>query len=103
MAALPKLRDTWGLLKDAGYQWLEAPRLGAALADYAAFSLAPLLVIVIAIVGFFWGQDAVAGRLTGEIDSVGGGEAGRAVETMVASANSPPWEPSPPSWESSCC
>ena len=56
----------WHLVKDAGSAWLEdkAPRLGAALAYYAAFSLAPLLIIVIGIAGLVLGQDA-AGRVGG--------------------------------------
>jgi uncharacterized BrkB/YihY/UPF0761 family membrane protein len=43
----------WGLLKEAGNEWLEdkAPRLGAALAYYSALSIAPLLVIAIFIAG----------------------------------------------------
>ena len=48
--------------------------------------LAPLLVIVIAIAGFFFGADAAKGRLSGQIESVGGNEGGNAVQTMVASA-----------------
>ena len=70
MAALPGVKDLWGLMRDAGSQWMEhkAWRLGAALAYYTAFSLAPLLVIVIAIAGFFFGPEAAAGRLTSEVE-----------------------------------
>jgi membrane protein len=91
MNALPNLKDMWGLFKRAGSQWLEhkASRLGAALAYYTAFSLAPLLVIVIAIVGFVFGRDAATGQMSGQIESMVGEDGAKAVETIVASANKP--------------
>ena len=91
MNALPSLKDMWGLFKRAGSQWLEhkASRLGAALAYYTAFSLAPLLVIVIAIVGFVFGRDAATGQMSGQIESMVGEDGAKAVETIVASANKP--------------
>jgi membrane protein len=84
-------RAFWALLKDAGSEWVEdkAPRLGAALAYYTAFSLAPLLVIVIAIAGLVFGQQAVQGHLSAQIQGLVGAEGAQAVETMVANANKP--------------
>lgn len=51
------------VLKDTWNDWNEdkAPRLAAALAYYTAFSLAPLLVIAIAIAGLVFGQEAARG------------------------------------------
>ncbi len=48
------------LLADTFEEWYKhkAPRLSAALAFYTALSLAPLLIVVIAIAGFFFGQQA---------------------------------------------
>jgi len=85
------ISDLWGLFKDAGSSWMEdkAPRLGAALAYYTAFSLAPLLVIVIAIIGFFFGQEAATGQLTGQMERLVGEDGAKAVETMIANANEP--------------
>ncbi|HSD38992.1 MAG TPA: YihY/virulence factor BrkB family protein [Rhodocyclaceae bacterium] len=60
--------------------------MAAALAFYAAFSLAPILVIVIAVAGFFFGEQAVEGRLFAEIRSLLGTEGATAVQAMVASA-----------------
>ena len=53
----------WGLLKNTFTDWQEdkAPRLGASLAYYTVFSLAPLLLIAIAIAGLAFGQEAVQG------------------------------------------
>jgi membrane protein len=52
----------WNMLKATFINWSkdEAPRLGAALAYYAAFSLAPLLVILVAVVSFFYRDDSAA-------------------------------------------
>jgi membrane protein len=55
------VRTFWFLLSETFNRWLEdkAQRLGAALAYYAAFSMAPLLVLLIAVVGFFYKDDAL--------------------------------------------
>ena len=60
--------------------------MAAALAFYAAFSLAPLLVIVTAVAGVFFGPDAVQGRLYSEIESLLGKDGALVVQTMLASA-----------------
>jgi membrane protein len=88
---MPNFSDIWGLFQDAGSQWMEdkASRLGAALAYYTAFSLAPLLVIVIAIIGFFFGREAAMGQLSAQIESLVGEDGAKAVEAMVASADKP--------------
>jgi membrane protein len=56
-----RLKDLRALLKDSWNTWSadKAPCLGAALAYYTTFSLAPLLVIIIAIAALAFGQDAV--------------------------------------------
>jgi len=63
--------------------------MGAALAYYTIFSLAPLLVITIAIAGFVFGAEAVQGRIMGEIQGLVGSESARAVQTMIQSAHKP--------------
>src|SRR5262249_12468911 len=91
VASLWSPTGLWSLLKDAGSEWVEdkAPRLGAALAYYTIFSLAPLLVIIIAIAGWVFGQQAVQGQLSEQIRGLVGAEGAQAVETMVAHANKP--------------
>ena len=81
----------WIILKDAGSQWLEdkAARLGAALAYYTVFSLAPLLLIVIAIAGLIFGQQAAQGLIVGQIQDLVGEEGGKAIEAMIANADRP--------------
>lgn len=60
--------------------------MAAALAFYAAFSLAPMLVIIIAVAGFFYGPEAVQGRLYSDITALVGREGAVALQAMVASA-----------------
>ncbi|HEY4815925.1 MAG TPA: YihY/virulence factor BrkB family protein [Candidatus Acidoferrum sp.] len=79
------------LLKRTYSEWSKdkAPRMGAALAYYTIFSLAPLLVIAIAIAGFVFGAEAVQGQIMGQIQGLVGSESARAVQTMIQSAHKP--------------
>jgi membrane protein len=80
------------LLKQTASEWMEddAPSLGAALAYYTVFSLAPLMTIAIAIAGFFFGKDAAQGQIFDELRVLLGEEGGKAVEEMVQSASAQP-------------
>jgi membrane protein len=75
----------WALLGQAWSGWNHdnAPRLGAALAYYTLFSLAPLLIIVIAVVGMVFGQEAAQGRIVGEMRGLLGDAGAVALEDMV--------------------
>jgi len=66
-----------------------APRLGAALAYYTVFSIAPLLVIAIGIAGLIFGREAAQGMIASQIAHLVGEQGGEAIQTMVASANKP--------------
>lgn len=79
----------WSLLKASGSAWLEdkASRLGAALAYYTVFSIAPLLVIIIAIASLVFGREAAQGQLLGQLEGLVGEQGGKAIQTMVASAS----------------
>ncbi len=68
--------------------WLDdyASSMGAAIAFYTVFSLAPLLLIVIGIAGFFWGEDAVRGELLRQIGSMVGENGATAIEGVVRSS-----------------
>ena len=82
----------WSLLKQTASEWMEddAPSLGAALAYYTVFSLAPLMTIAIAIAGFFFGKEAAQGQIFDELRVLLGEEGGKAVEEMVQSASAQP-------------
>ena len=81
----------WQLLKTTVAQWQEdkAPRLGAALAYYTVFSLAPLLIIVTAIVGFVLGPEAEKGQLQQQLESLLGPAGAVAAQQLIASASQP--------------
>ena len=85
------VREMWAIVKEAGNESLvdRVPRLGAALAFYATFALAPLLVIVVAIAGLVFGREAAEGRMLGEMRSLVGSEGSNALQSMVAAAGRP--------------
>jgi membrane protein len=80
-----KLATWWQALKETFNAWNQdrAPRLGAALAYYSTFSLAPFLLIVISVAGLVFGEEAASGEIVAEIGSAIGPEAAQAIEKMV--------------------
>jgi membrane protein len=64
----------------------DGTELGAAIAFYSMFALAPLLVIAIAIAGAVFGPDAARGQIVGQIGGLVGDDAARGIEAMIASA-----------------
>ena len=84
-------RDLGSALKDAfdGWSRHNVSRLSAALAYYAVFSLAPLLVISISIAGLVFGRDAAQREIAQEVQSLIGQDSGKAVLAMVQSAQRP--------------
>jgi membrane protein len=74
------------LLRDAYNEWSadNAPRLGAALSYYTVFSVAPLIVLSIAVVGLVFGQDAAQGQVMAQIQGLVGDQAAAAVQGMIA-------------------
>ncbi len=75
--------------KKAVSAWVDdfAPSMGAAISYYTVFSLAPLLVIVIAIAGAIFGREAVMGQITGQLTGLIGHEGASLVQGLVASAS----------------
>ncbi len=64
----------------------EALSRGAAIAYYTIFSIAPVLVICIAIAGLVFGEEAAQGAMVGQLRGMMGDQAAEAVQTMIASA-----------------
>jgi membrane protein len=81
-------KSIFRLIKRTFEEWSDdrASLHGAALSFYTVFSLSPLLVIVIASVGFFFGTDAVEGRIVEQIKGLVGKEGAVAIQGMIASA-----------------
>lgn len=71
--------------------WLEddAPSKGAAIAYYAMFSMAPLLFIVIAVAGWFFGADAVRGVVFAQVADLMGENGAEAIQEMLANVSAP--------------
>jgi membrane protein len=63
--------------------------MGAALAYYTIFSLAPLLIIAVAIAGLAFGMQAAQGEIAGQIQGLVGREGAKAIEAMIQSAHKP--------------
>ena len=61
--------------------------LAAALAYYTIFSLAPILLIVITIVGFFFGEEVMRGEIYGQLSGMMGDQAAKQAQEMVENAN----------------
>lgn len=76
------------LLKQTFSEFLndKVPRLGAALAYYTTFSIAPLLVIAIALAGALFGKEAVAGHLKHELTNLLGRDGAEGLQAMIAAA-----------------
>ncbi|MGZ8203319.1 MAG: YihY/virulence factor BrkB family protein [Burkholderiales bacterium] len=85
------VRRIWDLFKKAISSWSAdyAPSMGAALSYYTLFSIAPLLLIVIAVAGFFFGADEVRGALFTQLGGLMGDEGAKAIEEMLETANRP--------------
>ena len=85
------LKTWWTLVKAAGQSWLDdyAASMGAAISYYTVFSLAPLLLIVISVAGLVFGDEAVRGELFGQLQSLMGEDAAKAIQDMLAAVSKP--------------
>jgi membrane protein len=85
------LKDGFRLLKNTVTEWSadNVPLLAAALAYYTVFSLAPLLVIAIAIAGAIFGEEAARGEIITQIQGLVGTQGAEAIQTMLQNANKP--------------
>ncbi len=76
------------VLRCAVTEWLDhrASSKGAALAFYTLFSMAPILVLVIAVAGFFYGAEAAQGQLLNELRGLVGVQGADTIQTILAGA-----------------
>ncbi len=86
-----RVRDIWALTKDAANGWNvhRASRIGAALAFYTVFSLGPILLLAVAVAGFFFGQHAARSEIHQQIGTLIGAKAATEVETVLQRAHHP--------------
>jgi len=85
---IPFSRQVVHVMRCAVTEWLahRASSKGAALAFYTLFSLAPILVLVIAIAGFFYGTDAAQGQLLDELRGLVGKQGAETIQAILAGA-----------------
>ena len=79
------------LFRQAGAAWLDddAPTLGAALAFYTLFSLAPVLIVAVSVAGFAFGEKAAQGEIVRQFQGLMGMQGASAIEAILQSTNRP--------------
>ena len=97
-ASRHRSRSSWLLLKalprafrEASSEWFNdnAPRLGASVAFYTLLSLAPVIVIAVAVAAVVYGQEAAQGRLASEIQGMAGPDVARTIQELIRGAYKP--------------
>ncbi len=83
------LKGIWKFVVEVIEKFIDdkAPKFGAALSFYTIFSLAPLLMIVIAVAGFIFGEAAAKGRIVTEIQDIMGREGAVIIQTALKNAS----------------
>ena len=78
----------WSLLGETFVEWYDdrAPRLGAALAYYTVFALAPGLILIIALAGLVLGKEAAQGQIISQVQDLAGEAGAEAVRAAIESA-----------------
>jgi membrane protein len=84
-------KQIWRVLKESFGEWNRdnASRLAAALAYYTIFSIAPLLILVIAIAGLFFDATSVREQLMGQIQALVGTDGADFLRSVLDNANQP--------------
>jgi membrane protein len=82
-------RELWQLVRDSVSAWIDdfAPSMGAAISYYTVFSIAPLLLIVIAVAGLVLGREAASGQIFAQLQGLLGDDGAAAIQGMVESAS----------------
>ncbi|HEX5462674.1 MAG TPA: YihY/virulence factor BrkB family protein [Steroidobacteraceae bacterium] len=84
-------KDIWALLKDAVTGWSDhhVSRIGAALAFYTVFSLGPILLLAVAVAGFFFGRGTAQGEVYQQMTNLIGPQAAAQVQMVLQHAHRP--------------
>ena len=83
--------QVWALVKATFSSWVGnyAPSMGAALAYYTLFSIAPLLLIVISTAGLVFGEQAVRGEIFDQLRGLMGDQGAQAIQSLLESVSQP--------------
>lgn len=96
MAAVRVLGGAWGVLRDAVRAWVVdgVASMGAAVAFYTIFSLAPMMILIIAVAGAVLGEAAATGALMDELTGLVGDAGARTIQDLIVATDrngSGPW------------
>lgn len=85
---MDKLRYGWQIIRDSGKLWIECNAFNHAgsLAFYTLFSLAPTIIIAVAVIGLVLGEQAAQGQIVAQFQDVMGAEAASVVEEAVVNS-----------------
>lgn len=83
-----KIKFTFSLIKDSFNEFMNdnGLKLAAALSYYTVFSLAPMLLVIISVVSFFYGKEAFTGELFGQISGLVGKDAAAQLQEIIKNA-----------------
>lgn len=83
-----KIKFTFSLIKDSFSEFMNdnCLKLSAALSYYTVFSLAPMLLVIISVVSFFYGKEAFTGELFGQISGLVGKDAAAQLQEIIKNA-----------------
>jgi membrane protein len=89
--ASPKLKSLYQHLMETFTIWNEAnaSAMGAAVAFYTIFAIAPLFILVLALAGFLFGHEAAQRELYGQISGLVGKNGGEAIQSILTAADKP--------------
>jgi membrane protein len=81
-------KKTWPVIKQTFSEWSgdKCPRLGAALSYYTVFSIAPVLIVAIAIAGIFLGHQAAQGKIVDQLSGLLGTDAAQMLQSAIGKA-----------------
>ncbi|MCB0721912.1 MAG: YihY/virulence factor BrkB family protein [Ignavibacteriae bacterium] len=88
---LHRVKEIYGLLVQTIYEFADdkAVKMSAALSFYMIFSLSPLLIIIVAVLGFIFGQDAASGQIVAQIQDTIGKENAEVVQSLLQNVSTP--------------
>ena len=77
------------ILKDAAKIWLESNAFANAgsLAFFTLFSIAPVMIVIVSVIGVFYGQEAAQGQIAAQLQETIGAQAAEAVQQAVSSSS----------------
>jgi membrane protein len=82
-------KKIFGIIKKSASGWSEdkASTMAASLSYYTIFSIAPLLIIAVAVAGMVFGQEAARGEIHSQISGLVGESGAKTIESMMAATS----------------